>query len=121
MMKLILGLFFLIRGAIYMLKSSYYHLIKESLVGVSMQIVSKQRISSKRGFRYTYRYEWKNEERYFLYDSRTIKGVGDYDLFYVDPRFNIVFEEENRLNYFSFFGLMMFIFGLVNVIQVFIS
>lgn len=62
MVNLIVGIFLIIKGACPMVKTSYYHLIKDTLEEISIEIVSvKRRNSSRFGiyYNYIYKYNWK--------------------------------------------------------------
>lgn len=123
MANLIVGLFLIIKGACSMGKTSYYHLIKDTLEVISIEIVSVERRNSKKFgiyYNYVYRYNWKNKEKYYKTSGSTLKEIGDVDVYYVDPRFGIIYDYELIEDGKSFFGMILLIIGLGLVLTPFL-
>lgn len=88
-------MFFIIYGAYLMAKTSYYYFIKDSLIEISMEVVSIRRAPSSRTgihYIYTYKYKWNEKEKYYNHRGYSLKQVGDIDLFLIDPRLGIIYE-----------------------------
>lgn len=115
MANIIVGIFLIIKGARLMVKTSYYHLIKDTLEEISIEIVSVERRNSRRfGIYYNciYKYNWKNKEKYYKTSRTTFKEIGDIDVYFIDPRFDIIYDYELEEDGKSFFGMILMITGI---------
>lgn len=115
MANLIVGIFLIIKCACPMVKTSYYHLIKDTLVEIPMEIVSVKRRNSKkfgRYYDYGYKYNWKIKRSIIRLQEQLLKKLEMLMFFLIDPRFNIIYDYELKEDDKSFFGMILMIIGI---------
>ena len=124
MQGLLVVMFFILYGAYLMAKTSYYYLIKDSLIEISMEVVSIKRAPSSRTgihYIYTYKCKWKEKDKYYRHRGYSIKQVGDVDLFLIDPKLGIIYEYDFQQDYSSFFGMILLLIGLGYLISLLVE
>ena len=120
MIGLMIAVYFIFRGTRYMVKSSYYYLIIDTLKVIPVEVIDIRQGRYKYGryhYHYAYQYDWHSQKKYYKTSGTQFKQIGDIDYLYLDPRFGIVFEDEYTQDKDAFCGVILLLTGLGYVLS----